>query len=272
LSESLKNINAPLNNETTVNNITWTDDPQDVTEENPYLYQASANQTKNNNGILVWSEYGNVILWSKYGADGNGVESISYEYAVSNSNENVDYDSLDWKSNSPAVSEDNRYLWRKTTTTYQKALKDDEATGEDETAKRTKVTYEMIGAMGEPGIDGASIEWIYTRTETNTQRPEPNYSSYNGKTKDDDDFIPEGWTDDLEDVTDKLQYAWRSQRKKDKNTLKWGDFLPAVCVAKYGMDGIGITDTIYKYAISKSNDKNKSVHTEKFISLVVHIR
>lgn len=83
--------------------------------------------------------------------------------------------------------------------------------------------------LGEPGQDGAGVEYIYILTKTK----EPP-SIEQDETSTDfqmDEYRPEGWHDNYLQVTYEYQYLWQSHRKG--STGKWGKFFPPVLVNMY---------------------------------------
>src|SRR5690606_38971009 len=84
------------------------------------------------------------------------------------------------------------------------------------------------GIDGIDGVDGTQIEYIFKLTYDNARPAIP-------VNKQEDDFIPVGWTDDAEDVSESYPYMWRSQRAKVNKV--WGDFKTPRLVYIKGMDG-----------------------------------
>lgn len=98
----------------------------------------------------------------------------------------------------------------------------------------------ITGDKGESGADGAIIEFIYKLTLNSLQTPtKPN--SIN-----EDDYIPEGWTDSPKGITSTNKVEWVCTRKKQNNI--WSDWSEPVIWSKWGengMDGDGV-EYIYK--------------------------
>lgn len=78
------------------------------------------------------------------------------------------------------------------------------------------------------GEDGTDYEYIYTRTVSASAPTTPG-------TKQEDDYVPAGWTDDPVGPTSALPYEWVSKRNKFRNV--WGDFSTPALWAKYSFDG-----------------------------------
>lgn len=78
------------------------------------------------------------------------------------------------------------------------------------------------------GEDGTDYEYIYTRTVSASAPTMPG-------TKQEDDYVPAGWTDDPVGPTSALPYEWVSKRNKFRNV--WGDFSTPALWAKYSFDG-----------------------------------
>ena len=87
----------------------------------------------------------------------------------------------------------------------------------------------MSGIDGEPGKDGASIEFIYKRTvnDQSPARPE----SINQ-----DDYVPDGWYDHPSGVDAVNQYEWFCSRQYRNNA--WTEFTDPAIWSKYGVNGI----------------------------------
>lgn len=78
------------------------------------------------------------------------------------------------------------------------------------------------------GEDGTDYEYIYTRTASASAPATPG-------TKQEDDYVPAGWTDDPVGPTSALPYEWVSKRDKFQDV--WGDFSTPALWAKYSFDG-----------------------------------
>ena len=90
--------------------------------------------------------------------------------------------------------------------------------------------------MVRDGKDGTDYEWIYCRTKVEEQPAQP-YSD-----PDTDDYVPTGWTDDFQGITEEYRYEWGCKRMKKDG--KWGDFSPVSLVYRWadkGADGTSIT-------------------------------
>lgn len=93
------------------------------------------------------------------------------------------------------------------------------------------------GSQGNPGKDGADgtrFEYIYRLTNTDEQLDPPHSANEDG-------YIPEGWSDEPQGVSDDNEYEWVCQREKTNGT--WGTWTtPSVWAhfGKVGKDGNGI--------------------------------
>ena len=109
----------------------------------------------------------------------------------------------------------------------------------------------LTGETGEDGTDGTKIEFIYTLTSTATPPTKP-------ETSQQDDYIPFGWSDNPQGVSEKMMWEWVSQREKKAAKLgtgTWGDFTNPVVWSKWGekgMDGDG-----YEYIFTRTTDVDK---------------
>lgn len=93
------------------------------------------------------------------------------------------------------------------------------------------------GIDGKPGVDGTDYEWVFTRTTSEAAPDTPT-------SQDEDDYIPDGWTDDAEGPDNTHPFEWTCKRIKING--HWGDFSAPSLWAKYsfngedGVDGEGV--------------------------------
>lgn len=105
------------------------------------------------------------------------------------------------------------------------------------------------GSQGNPGKDGADgtrFEYIYKLSNTKNQL-DPPYSA------NEDGYVPEGWSDKPQGVSDNNEYEWICQREKTNGT--WGTWTtPSVWAhyGKIGKDGNGIE---YVFCLTKTIDQ-----------------
>ncbi|MGV8095988.1 MAG: hypothetical protein AB2L24_29400 [Mangrovibacterium sp.] len=81
---------------------------------------------------------------------------------------------------------------------------------------------------GSDGRDGTDYEFIFTRTTTASQPDTPPTSQV-------DDYVPDGWTDNIQGVTLTYQYEWVSKRTKTEGV--WSAFSDPKLWAKFSVDG-----------------------------------
>lgn len=120
------------------------------------------------------------------------------------------------------------------------------------------------------GADGFGYEYIFKLTADNTAPSVPSDISQ------DDDYIPEGWTDNAGDVSDEYPYCWVCYRKKIEGL--WGKFIgsssnngKAALFAHYGKDGqigIGITKVHEWYAVSSNSTTPPEKGTDRWTTSV----
>ena len=97
----------------------------------------------------------------------------------------------------------------------------------------------ISGANGENGIDGDTIEYIYTRsTETELSELVSNALNTNSQ---EDDYVPSGWHDNPQGVSATIPYEWMAFRvkthsKQDPNGT-WGNFIGPTLWSSYGRNG-----------------------------------
>jgi len=106
----------------------------------------------------------------------------------------------------------------------------------------------ISGPQGAPGTDGTGIEYVYTRTRTSDRPSAPLTNSQ------EDDYVPQGWTDRAQGVTDYWTCEWVGIRMKINDT--WTDFNGPLLWSHYGhngTDGDGV-----EYIYRKHNSANLS--------------
>lgn len=128
------------------------------------------------------------------------------------------------------------------------------------------------GAVGERGEDGVGLEMIFKRNSSTQNVPKfidsQDSNSFqgtvshqvNGVNKEfhfqDNDFVPDGWTDNQQGVTLDYPVEWVSMRFKkistDGKTAEWSSFNQPRVWATYSKDGKGVVDVIEKYYLHTS--------------------
>lgn len=239
----------------------WTDNPSGVTSEYPYEYVSIRKSTRDSNGKSVWTNslFSKPVLWATWTANGTTVTFI-YKNA-----KEVPEIGSEWNNASTLPTG-----WS-TTMTNPKV---DEFTymSQSYTRKNGDVKiYEawssparISGANGEPGADGADIEFVYARTKTltisggeiehpDTPTTDPNnldpdnnfFPIGDSSTEPNDNFW--GWFDSPKGVDGVWKYEWISQRTKrpsDGATQSgWSEYSTPVIWSSFGekgQDGDGV--------------------------------
>ena len=276
----------------------WSDEPVSVSKENPAQWICKREFiVDETTGKKYWGAFSDPKLYSTYGEDGVNIVKIETWYLISESNiltptiENAETgddtsetkEPETWYKNSPAVSFKYRYLWKKTITEYSAAIIDNPDTESNEAKVKTSCSYEVIGSMGDPGIDGDSVEWIYTRTmdggnppsliildqeregdfNKSDYIPHPRYSDLydeGGKKKEEGDWIDYNyyWSDDIQAVDKDYIFGWRAQRKKTKNedgTQTWKEFTTPVKILQRAADGVSPNAFFKSIIFIRSNEE-----------------
>lgn len=83
--------------------------------------------------------------------------------------------------------------------------------------------------MVSDGKDGRDYEWIYTRNNSIGITPDKPDSQQQ------DDYVPEGWTDDFLGVSEEYQVEWACKRTKKNGT--WSDWSTPAIVHRWSQDG-----------------------------------
>ena len=192
----------------------WADDPQGVDATNRFEWVSR--RARNSAG--VWGDFSAPAQWAVYipgqdGVDGAGVEFVFRRTAT---------------DSSPGVP---------ATTAAQRAMDDFVPTGwSDDPAgpsaalpyewvtKRTGSTqawgpFVTVSLWSRFGADGAGVEWIFRLTAVATAPATPVTTTAQRAM---DDFVPTGWFDDAQQLTDALPYQWFSIRRG--TTGAWNEF------------------------------------------------
>lgn len=167
-----------------------------------------------------------VRITGENGKDGQDGKSIEFIYKVSNrvpnssdkpSSVNEDGSVPDgWTDHPTGVSESNQYEWMCVRTKTDDLWSD----------WNGPTVWSKWGANGK---DGDGVEYIYKRTTTNLSPDRPTEVSQ------EDDFVPEGWTDDPIGVNENNMYEWVCVRKYKEGI--WGEFSNPALWAKWGEKG-----------------------------------
>lgn len=106
------------------------------------------------------------------------------------------------------------------------------------------------GIDGRPGVDGTDYEWIFTRTTSETAPAMPT-------SQDEDDYLPDGWTDDAEGPDNTHPFEWTCKRIKVNG--HWGDYSAPSLWAKYsfnGEDGVDGEGVEYIFTRTETDNPN----------------
>lgn len=167
-----------------------------------------------------------VRITGENGKDGQDGKSIEFIYKVSNrvpnssdkpSSVNEDGSVPDgWTDHPTGVSESNQYEWMCVRTKTDDLWSD----------WNGPTVWSKWGANGK---DGYGVEYVYKRTTTNLSPDRPTEVSQ------EDDFVPEGWTDDPTGVNENNMYEWVCVRKYKEGI--WSEFSNPALWAKWGEKG-----------------------------------
>lgn len=167
-----------------------------------------------------------VRITGENGKDGQDGKSIEFIYKVSNrvpnssdkpSSVNEDGNVPDgWTDHPTGVSESNQYEWMCVRTKTDDLWSD----------WNGPTVWSKWGANGK---DGDGVEYVYKRTTTNLSPDRPTEVSQ------EDDFVPEGWTDDPTGVNENNMYEWVCVRKYKEGI--WSEFSNPALWAKWGEKG-----------------------------------
>lgn len=86
--------------------------------------------------------------------------------------------------------------------------------------------YSIPSVWAKFGEDGTNWEFVYQRTKTESAPSTPS-------TKQEDDYIPSGWTDDPKGVSDEYPFEWMSKRRKKGSA--WGEYTKPALWSSYSI-------------------------------------
>ena len=89
--------------------------------------------------------------------------------------------------------------------------------------------YDKLIESGKDGADGQGYEWIFKLSATEQEMSAPDSIQQ-------DQYIPSGWTNNPQGVSEAVPYEYGSVRTKKDG--KWSSFSKPAIWAKYGRDGI----------------------------------
>lgn len=197
----------------------WTDDPQDVSVTYPYQWISERTRSYDaTTNKMVWSAYSTPAIWNTYAEDGRGIQKVNTQYNASKLNAGVDSSTSSnnlygsWIETSPATTATYPFLWKRTQIVFT-----------DNTS--TDWTYEMIGALGDPGVDGNSTQYAYLLTETKTSIPTAPSGDVEGKE------TPGEWSDDPlylgvynEGTSSERTYKFQWVSERTGNNGRWSNW------------------------------------------------
>lgn len=167
------------------------------------------------------------------GQDGRSVVSITNLYQKSSSDRNAP---STWLPSSPALDNTNKFLWRRQTIKY--------TYGSDD------VDIQVVGKIGDKGIDGNGVDYAYCRTKTYTTPKKPSGTTPISSDTTVDSYV---WTDDPKGVSSTYPYEWVSEMKQVNGV--WQGYGTPTLWAKWSSDGRGVKSVNTYYALT-SNPKD----------------
>lgn len=97
----------------------------------------------------------------------------------------------------------------------------------------------ISGKDGAKGADGTDTEFIYLRNTGSTPSKPTSVNT--------DDYVPTGWTDNPQGITETYKYEWVCVRTKPSGTDTWSAFSTPVIWAKWGDKGTDGDGTEYVF-------------------------
>lgn len=254
-------------------------------ESDKYTWMASAFFSKNNAGAMVGSWEGPICITGKPGEPGKDGSSFEFIYALTrdttskpnypttladkkrlfdeaesgdDSSHYATWNGQKWYDRAQAIdSTNNKACWAAQRVKY--------STNSDWIYSNSPILW---ANWGSDGTDGDGIEYIFFQTDDAHQAAGKWYSdaanfniSYtnpgtvNGVTTNYDntldDWVPQGWTDEPQDVSEDVFYEFCSIRKS-KNGV-WQEFSVPALWAKYAMDGKDGASIEYVFACTNDD-------------------
>lgn len=254
-------------------------------ESNKYTWMASAFFSKNNAGAMVGSWEGPICITGKPGEPGKDGSSFEFIYALTrdttskpnypttladkkrlfdeaeggdDSSHYATWNGQKWYDRAQAIdSTNNKACWAAQRVKY--------STNSDWVYSNSPILW---ANWGSDGTDGDGVEYIFFQTDDAHQASGKWYSdaanfniSYtnpgtvNGVTTNYDntldDWVPQGWTDEPQDVSEDVFYEFCSIRKS-KNGV-WQEFSVPSLWAKYAMDGKDGASIEYVFACTNDD-------------------
>jgi len=208
----------------------WSVAPQPITVSQPYTWMSTRTVTPRSSSQINYGPWSEPVRITgedgKNGTDGTTVEfiykhfnneTISTENPTGNNNWNPSKwtavnsahytgpDDYKWSDNPQGVSSSYLYEYVSTRNSYIQ---------NSYTYWTTFSTPTLWSKYGENGMDGDGVEYIFCSYHSATGIQNPDYNTYNGKSFTNDDFVPQGWTDDPMSPTESNAYVFVSQRKQ----------------------------------------------------------
>lgn len=175
------------------------------------------------------------------GQDGRSVVSITNLYQRSSDDKNAP---STWSESSPALDNTNKFLWRKQTIKY--------------TYGSDYVDIQVVGKIGDKGIDGNGVDYAYCRTKTYTTPKKPSGTTPISSDTTVDSYV---WTDDPKGVSSTYPYEWVSEMKQVNGV--WQGYGTPTLWANYSKDGNSISGVSNKY-LANSSSSTPSISGSKW--------
>lgn len=127
-------------------------------------------------------------------------------------------------------------------------------------------------AYGDRGLDGDGLEYVFklSATEERPTLSEADWTDAGGKvhTRTENDFVPQGWTDDPSGVSPTMRYEYVATRRSVNGV--WGDFSVPALWSRYSEDGtsVKIVGTALGHYATKSAFETAKSGLEEGIYLV----
>ena len=220
----------------------WEDHPQGIDDVNQYEWMCSRTPNKesipNENGKYEWGNWSNPVIWSKYGVNGKDGDGVEYIYIRTVTNEPP-------QNPTPKNWDDSENNYQKINSEYLPPINENYKNINDVNCKwvndgnnnniwvdspldiTEKYPYVWVctrktqNVAIPKGTDSKSIEYVFCyHNDIKNPPSKPN-------NKQEDNFIPEGWTDDSKGISLNNPYEWACKREKiidESGNEIWGEW------------------------------------------------
>lgn len=197
--------------------------------ESGYLWSSQAVFSSNGQQLQAWTQP--IRLNGKDGGDGEDASDIEYVYKLTKNKDEIpsvpandvhtDDFTGDWSDNPHGITEEMKAEW------MCSRLKQTDGTWGN------WIGPTLWSVWGSTGKDGDGVQYVYKQTKD--KNPPNDITEVDNEQL--NEFIPTGWFDDPQGVSEEMPFEWVSKRKFDGINQVWGDWSKPKLWASFGMKG-----------------------------------